>query len=260
MLEQLDYPKPWPLFWAASALAIGYLAAALALRLRGWARGLRRGPAPAAAPGTIVRIWLAEVAAQRQIRQLSRLRWAAHLAICCGFLALGLLSATQVVLHALERLTPDSAIAAGALRGGGRLALKTWGNASGLVLLVGLVLALARRFVRRAEPAGETGESGTPLVLFLLWLTLSGFALAYVRLLAGARPAAAGALRPWLTALWTTHGFGGVALVAWLPRSGLLHAVLAPLVIALNARAEHARKDLYWPDTADVRASGSRKD
>jgi nitrate reductase gamma subunit len=145
------------------------------------------------------------------------------------------------------------------LQGEVRLALKIWGNASGLVLFVGLLLSLARRLVRRAGPAGETGGSDTPLVLFLLWLTLSGFLLEYLRLLAAASAAAAGQLRPWLTALWTTHGLSGVALVAWLPRSTLLHAVLAPLVIALNARPEHARRDLSWPDTTNGKANGSRK-
>jgi hypothetical protein len=95
-------------------------------------------------------------------------------------------------------------------------------------------------------------------VLFLLVLTLSGFLLEGLRhALAAASPQAGAALRPWLTALWTAHGLGGVALVAWLPRSTLLHALLAPLVIALNARSEHPRRDLYWPTTTRRGASGS---
>lgn len=259
MLDSDVYAKPWPLFWAASALATGYLLAALALRWRRCARGQRLGEAPRAPRGTVVAIWLGDVVAQRQILRFSRLRWAAHLAISCGFLALGLLSAVHVGLGALERLEVGSGVADWLLRGDGRFALKTWGNVSGLVLLAGLLLALGRRLAPRQGPAGESGGSDTPLVLLLLWLTLSGFLLEGARLCASAFPTAAGPLRPWLTALWTAHGLSGVALVAWLPRSTLLHAVLAPLVIALNARAEHARKDLYWPDTKDVKASGSRK-
>ena len=53
-----------------------------------------------------------------------------------------------------------------------------------------------------------------------------------------------GTLLPWLTALWTVHGLSGVALIVVLPHSSLMHAIIAPLVIALNARNEHARKDL----------------
>ena len=100
------------------------------------------------------------------------------------------------------------------------------------------------------SPAAESRESDTPLLLFLLWLTLSGFLLEGLRVAASATPAAAAALIPWLTALWTIHGLSGVALVAWVPHSTLLHGLLAPLVIALNARAEHARKDLAWHGTA----------
>jgi hypothetical protein len=253
------YPKPWPLFWAASALATGYLVSALALGWRRFVRGLPLCPAPPAPRGRVLGIWLAEVLAQRQIRRLSRVRWAAHLGICCGFVALGLLSGVEVLLQGLDRVGPGAGAAAWLLRGEGNLALKAWGNAAGLLLLVGLALALWRRLVQGPGAAAESAESDAPLVLFLLWLTLSGFLLEGLRRAAGASPAAAAQLRPWLTALWTVHGLSGVALVAWLPHSRLLHAALAPLVVALNARAEHERKDLTWP-LPRLKAPGSPRD
>jgi nitrate reductase gamma subunit len=127
-----------------------------------------------------------------------------------------------------------------------------------MVLLAGLALALLRRLARRPEPGQEAKEADLPLVLALLALTLSGFLLEGLRhALAAADPARAAALRPWLTALWTVHGLGGAALIAWLPRSTLLHALLAPVVIALNARNEHPRRDLYWPPARTPGPTGS---
>ena len=114
--------------------------------------------------------------------------------------------------------------------------------------------------ILRSAPADDTQEADLPLVLVLLSLTLSGFLLEALRhALASATPEGAAALRGWLTVLWTIHGLGGVALVAWLPHSSLMHALLAPLVIALNARREHPRRDLYWPETTRHRATGSPK-
>lgn len=248
MVESVIYPKPWAVLWVATALALAHVVVALALKVRGWARGAPLPPAPRPAPGRIAGIWLAEVLVQPQLLRLSLLRWAAHLAIVWGFAGLSLLSAAHVALPALAALSLDGGAAAWLLRGDGRALGKAWGNLWGLVLLAGLALALLRRLLPRPEPADDAKEADLPLVLALLALTLSGFLLEGLRhTLAAADPVRAAVLRPWLTVLWTAHGLGGVALIAWLPRSTLLHALLAPVVIALNARNEHPRRDLYWP-------------
>ncbi len=259
MVESVVYPKPWLLFWAAGALAFGYLVVVLALRWRGWARGLSLPAPPPHRRGKVAGIWFVEVFAQPQLLRLSRLRWAAHIGIFWGFMALVLLSTLHVVLGLLEYLALDGGAAAWILRGDGRAALKVWGNFFGLVLLAGLLLGLARRVVPGTTPAAESRESDAPLLFFMLWLTLSGFLLEALRVAAGADPAAAAALRPWLTALWTIHGLSGVALVAWVPHSSLMHSVLAPVVIALNARNEHAREDLDWYAKTKPPALGSPK-
>jgi nitrate reductase gamma subunit len=257
MPESAGYPKPWAVLWVATALALAYVAAALALKWRAWARGASLPPPARPGAGRVAGIWLAEVVVQRQLLLLSPVRWAAHLAIVWGFIGLSLLSALHVALLALAAFSLDGGLAAWLLRGEGRAVAKAWGNGWGLVLLAGLVLALLRRLVRRPQPGEEAREADLPLVLLLLALTLSGFLLEGLRhALAAAAPAQAAALRPWLTALWTVHGLGGVALIAWLPRGTLLHALLSPVVIALNARNEHPRRDLYWPKTAKRKAGG----
>jgi hypothetical protein len=255
MFESVEYPKPWAVLWVATALASGYLAVALAKRFRGWVRGASLPPRAAARPGRVARIWIAETFAQRQLLQLSGVRWCAHLCIFWGFAALTLLSATHVGLQVLESLALDGGCAAWFLSGEGRVLAKAWGNGFGLVLLAGLLLALARRLSRRSAPAGESREADLPGVLMLLALTISGFLLEGLRhALAAAAPPTAAALGPWLGVLWTCHGLGGVALVARFAHGPQVHALLAPLVIALNARGEHARKDLSWPDLRKHRA------
>ena len=248
MFETLEYPKPWLLLQIAEVLALGYVGVVLAFRVRGWARGSRLNPAPPFVTGSVAKIWFLEVFAQPQIKRLSLTRWAAHLCIFWGFLSLSALSLFLAGLRVIESRALDNGCAAWFLRGDGNVIVKIWGNGFGFVLLAGLLLALARRFGPRPAPAEDAKEADAPLLVLLLWLTLSGFLLEGLRL-AGASPAphSAESLLPWLTALWTVHGLSGVALIVILPHSTLMHSIIAPLVIALNARNEHARKDLSCP-------------
>lgn len=206
---------------------------------------------PPPAPGIIARIWFVEVFAQPQIRRLSLTRWMAHICIFWGFLSLSALSLLLAGLRLHESMALDGSRAAWLLSGDGNIIVKIWGNGFGLILLAGLLLALSRRFGPLPAPAADSKEVDTPLLLFFLWLTLSGFLLEGVRfVLASLAPQAAAPLLPLLTALWTVHGLSGVALIVALPHSTLMHGILAPLVIALNARNEYARKDLSCPGPA----------
>jgi nitrate reductase gamma subunit len=153
--------------------------------------------------------------------------------------------------------------------------VKLWGDTFGLFLLAGLAAASVRRFLLRPSQQ-VTEQADTILLLFLLWLTLSGFLLEGLRLslvppelarysFIGSLFIPPGAytivqLQPWLTACWCLHAFSGLALLVYLPHSKLIHSISAPLVIALNASAEFARKDIYWPDISKHKATGSLKD
>ena len=261
MLESVGYPKPWLLISGLPRpLRPASLFLVLARRIRGWARGSRLNAAPPPVPGKVAKIWFLEVFAQPQLKRLSRTRWAAHLCIFWGFLSLSALSLFLAGLRLIESRALDGGRAAWFLRGDGNVIVKIWGNGFGLVLLAGLLLGLARRFGPRPAPAEDSKETDTPLLVFLLWLTLSGFLLEGLRLaIASPAPHSAGPLLPWLTALWTVHGLSGVALIVLLPHSKLMHAILAPLVIALNARNEHARKDLSCPSPAKDKPTASPK-
>ena len=67
-------------------------------------------------------------------------------------------------------------------------------------------------------------------------------------------------LQPWLTACWTFHGMIVCALFAYLPHSKLMHSILAPVIITMNAAAEQKNEELYWPDMKKYRAARSPRD
>ncbi len=64
-------------------------------------------------------------------------------------------------------------------------------------------------------------------------------------------------LQPWLTACWTFHAMLVFTLFVYLPHSKLMHSLLAPVIIVMNAAEEHKREDLYWPEMKKYRETRS---
>jgi nitrate reductase gamma subunit len=152
--------------------------------------------------------------------------------------------------------------------GAGYPFIKVWGDFFGVVLLAGTAGALARRFVFRPVQVVHD-QTDIFLSVYLLFMVLSGFLLegmrisslpsdldryAFVgRLFMPSHLGITGLPGPWLSWTWIVHAFSGAALLYYLPHSKLLHSLLAPLVIALNASEEQGRKDMYWPKTDQYR-------
>lgn len=270
----IEYPKPWAALWIADISVVTYVAFVLYRRWRSWSRGMDLQALPERDRAKVARIWVSEVFLQRQLLDLSFSRWLGHMGVFWGFAALMVLSLSTSVLRMLTRWDLDGGLGYYFFHADGYIIIKLWGNAFGLMLLCGLLFALIRRLLVRPAQL-DNKEADLSLLFLLLWLTLSGFALEALRL--SLAPVEVGQysfvsnlmaargnytpveLTPWLTALWTIHGLSGVALVAYVPHSKLMHSILAPLVLALNAQAEHKRKDLYWPGTARHRAIRSRE-
>jgi nitrate reductase gamma subunit len=259
----INYPKPWLLFWAAVLLAHGYMDYTMYQKWKGWNRGIKEPIVTRGRWGRALKIWAAEVFLQRQLFGLSSFRWLIHLMIFFGFIALAFLSVSTFLLKISDYLGFEGNLAHYFLHGNGYIFIKIWGDSFGLALLVGLVIAGIRRFALR--PAQQvTEQADVFLLFFLLWLTLSGFMLEGLRLALLpaelARYSFVGRffippgthtlhdLQPWLTRLWVLHAFTGVGILVYFPHSKLLHSVLSPLVIAMNAFEEHGREDLYWPE------------
>jgi nitrate reductase gamma subunit len=271
----VNYPKPWLLFWAAVLLAHGYMDYTLYRKWNSWNRGIKQSAAIRGRWGRALKIWAAEVFLQRQLFGLSSFRWLIHLLIFFGFLALAFLSLSTFFLKLSHYLGVDSSVTRYFLHGNGSIFIKVWGDGFGLALLLGLVIAGVRRFLfRTAQQINE--QADVFLLFFLFWLTLSGFMLEGLRLALVpaelARYSFIGRffippgtfspeeLKPWLTLLWVLHSFTGVGILVYLPHSKLLHSILSPLVIAMNALEEQEREDLYWPEIAKHRATKLPRD
>jgi nitrate reductase gamma subunit len=266
------YSKPWLLFWIAAIIALGYMVMTFRRKWQKWSQSTAQMPAARNRNLHVTKIFFAEVFCQRQLFGLSSFRWFVHMLIFWGFIGLPLLSVATIILRPLEYLGIDGGWASFFFYGKGHVFIKIWGNSFGLALLIGLVAAILRRFLMRPAQL-VNNQIDVILVVFLLWLTISGFFLEGLHLLLA--PAALvrysfvgrlfipsgtyteAELQPWLTVLWTLHALSGVSLLAYLPHSKLMHSLLAPLVIAMNAEEERDRKDIYWPDVKKHRATGS---
>ncbi|HAM52844.1 MAG TPA: hypothetical protein DCP92_19905 [Nitrospiraceae bacterium] len=262
-IQPIHYSKPWLLFWLAAIFASGYLLYALCRKWRSWSCGIKQERANKKYRGRFIKIWLAEIVLQRQLLGLSSSRWLVHMFIFVGFIGLTFLSISLFFFTRISNLGWDGGWADHVLRNEGYILIKLWGDGFGLILLLGLASACVRRFFFR-PPQQMNEQMDRLLLIFLLWLTLSGFALEGLRLslvspdvarysFIGHLFAPAGVftlreLQPWLTLVWTVHSFSGLALLVYLPHSKLLHSILAPIIIARNAVEEQERRDLYWPE------------
>ncbi len=274
-IELIDFPKPWFLFKAAMALSLGYMVFVLFRKWRGWAGGMTEPAAVSGNYGSVARIWLAEVILHRQLFALSFSRWFNHMLIFYGFIGLAFLPLVAFILGNFGYLAQSTTTPRFYLHPAGYILMKLWGDTFGLMLLSGLVLSGIRRFVIR--PVQQTNSQMDVLLLALLFLvTFSGFCLEGLRMALvpaeAARYSYIGRLftlpgaysseqvRHWLTMTWTIHSLLVASLFIYLPHSKLMHSLLAPMVIGMNAAAEHARKDLYWPEMKKYRAARSPKD
>jgi len=217
-------------------------------------------------------IWLSEVFLQRQLFMMSFPRWIIHILIFYGFIGLSLLSIANWILNAAGYLTVSSTLPRFYLRPEGYLFVKIWGDSFGMILLLGLAMASIRRFMQQ-EARETSNQMDIILLVLLLSITLSGFALEGLRL--AVMPAgisrysyvghffsppgrhALEQLRPWLTACWILHFSLVATLIAYVPHSKLMHSLLAPVIIGMNASEEHQRGDLYWPEKKKYREARS---
>lgn len=260
--------KPWILFWLFVICCHLYLDYSLYRKWKGWSRGAKTGFSLGDLKAEALKIWLSEVFLQRQLFSLSFPRWILHQGIFWGFIALTALSMGKFILLLLSLASLDAGLHVFFSQGTGYHFTKLWGDFFGLILLGGCAGALVRRFLLRS-PQIAADQTDTFLTVYLLFMTLSGFVLeglslaasspdlsrfAFIgRLFMPSHPGIVSDLGIWLAWTWIVHGFSGVAILVYLPHSKLMHSLLAPLVIALNASEEQGRKDMYWPKVKQYR-------
>jgi Fe-S oxidoreductase/nitrate reductase gamma subunit len=235
-------PLEQALFWLLMALAIGVAVAEIVRLARGWRRGQAVAIDWRAEWRPRVRRLFGEALGQRRVRRPRRTAPHAgrlHLLLFIGFLVLFI----GTTLLSIDHLGPIKFH-----RGLYYLAYEVVMDLAGLLLLVGLVFALVRRFAGR--PASMSHDATDVAMLgLLLAITLTGFGLEALRLRWTAVPsewahwsplgnAIAGLLTPDVTraqvahrAVWWAHMLLIAAFFALIPRTRMRHLIMAPLNI-----------------------------
>ncbi|MCX8042735.1 MAG: respiratory nitrate reductase subunit gamma [Desulfobacterota bacterium] len=203
----------------------------------------------------IIKAFVLECLLQVQILRISVVRWLMHFCIFIGFL--GLFAQTALMAFMSHFVPPDTFIAKtffvspeSRLGGAGARVLDMWGDVFGLLLLIGLAIAIIRRYVLRL-PQLETLLKDTLSLTFLTVIALTGFLCEGLRL---TDPAYADVARysfvgnllaallkniGWSAAsyqawVWT-HAVISLAFCAYIPFSKAWHIFVSPLEIVLDA-------------------------
>ena len=238
----------WVLFGPAALAALVILDVGLYRKLYrnnlpGWQRYrqyLRREDAD---PAAMRRTLVDDVIVHRSLYQVSKLRWLRHTLIFWGFVWMFAAELVAVFLregfpafgwHDVWR-EPGHPV---------RLAFDFVFDFTGLMVLVGCVLALVWRAMVNATP--ERKYADTPTTVFLLLVVASGFVLEGLRIaptlgdpahvasfvgvafawpLAWSGVAEAGLYKP----LWVTHAIGACAFIAYVPLKRLIHTCATPM-------------------------------
>jgi len=90
-----------------------------------------------------------EIILQLQVLKQSKIRWIVHIFIFYGFL--GLLLHTGILAFLSHFIPSGSIISKYFYLGSGKLVLDLWGDLFGSLLLIGVIFAILRRYLLKAE-------------------------------------------------------------------------------------------------------------
>lgn len=190
--------------------------------------------------GKHLKVFVVDSLILRKLWGISKMRWFMHAMILFGFI--GMLVLDLIATAALEIFHIDAFIDP---NGWGKLWIRDFGfELFGLMVLIGLVGATARRFVFRPKQL-KTGQEDFLAILLLLIVIVGGFvqegigmasdlpshaspdAYSFVgALFASFLPAVSSAA---YSQLWFIHAVASLALIAYIPFSKLFHLFAAPL-------------------------------
>jgi len=212
----------------------------------------RKGKAPSLhhrlLTGPIIKALILDALFQAQLFRQSAVRWLMHICIFWGFL--GLLAHTTILAIMSHLVPADSSLAHYIFLGPGKPFLDVWGDLWGLILLIGLLIAFARRYVVRAVQL-DTILMDNAALIFLFAIALTGFLSEAERLAAAPldpsmRYSFVGSMvASWLRSLpalmvdysamvWV-HTLISLVFLAFIPFSKTWHAFVSPVEIALDA-------------------------
>jgi nitrate reductase gamma subunit len=185
---------------------------------------------------------------QAQLLRQSAVRWLMHLCIFWGFL--GLLAHTTLLALMSHFVAADTALSRYVFLGPGKPFLDVWGDLWGLILLIGLIIAFARRYVVKAVQL-DTILMDNAALFFLFAISLTGFLCEAQRLaaapydpsmrysfvgvvLASFLRSTPALIVDYLSVVWV-HTLISLVFLSLIPFSKTWHAFVSPVEIALDA-------------------------
>lgn len=196
--------------------------------------------------GRAMKFFLVDTLLLRKFWRINKMRWLFHALILFGFLGIFILDI--ITTAALEIFEFSSFIEP---LGWGKLWIRDFGfDLFGLMLLIGLLGAVVRRFIMRPKQL-VTGAEDVLSVLLLLAVVFSGFVMEGIGMASGIPGHAespdiysfiGAAFASFLPAvsvqtyaqLWMLHAALSLAFIAYIPFSKLFHMFAAPLAMQLN--------------------------
>ena len=199
----------------------------------------------------IIKSFICDVLLQLQILKINFIRWLMHFCIFIGFM--GLLAETSLMAFMSHFLPPDNFLPKTFFDyqdGAGAHILDVWGDVFGLMLLLGLTIAIIRRFIIPAKQLETLSKDTTSLVLLLV-ISLTGFFCEGVRLMyseyasVASYSFAGNILAKMLEKiglglidykLWVwIHAIISMIFLAYIPFSKAWHIFVSPLEIVIDA-------------------------
>jgi heterodisulfide reductase subunit E len=225
-------------------LCIAGILTTVALWRKGKAKSLHHKLSLAA----VLKAFITDVVFQAQILKVSLVRWLMHFCIFIGFM--GLLAQTSLMAFISHFAAPDSFLAQSFFHGGGSRVLDIWGDLFGVILLLGLLIALCRRFVFKTKQL-ETIAKDTTSLLLLTVIGVTGFMSEAFRLMdpqyadvawfsfAGmllSQVLQAFGISAMSYTFWVwVHAGASFIFIAFIPFSKAWHIFVSPIEIVLDA-------------------------
>jgi len=222
-----------------------------------WRKGKARSLHRQFNKGMVFKTLFYEIILQLQVFKQSRIRWTVHIFIFYGFL--GLLMHTGLLALLSHFVPRGSIISDYFFLDGGKLALDLWGDLFGSLLLMGVILAILRRYLFKVEQL-DTIATDTIAIVLLLLTAVSGFLCEAVRIAQlSPSPTLAysflgnllampirGIQLPfnYINVVWV-HVIISFTFLAYIPFGKMWHLFTSPIEILVNASEESSRKDIY---------------
>lgn len=199
--------------------------------------------------GAILKTIFFDVFLQRRILQESVKRWSIHSLIYLSVLARFGLS---LFIYFVYRLSPASALAQALIDKNNGFVAFTY-DFLGLMIIIGLLLAITQRFVIRPAHVASEGQDNLAIAIIGV-LILLGFILEGARILVTRVPAETACYSfvgyplsnlfsqlPWdwqsiYGYLWYAHAVVGTLFIAYLPFGKMKHMIHTPLSLILNIK------------------------